>query len=133
MHSRDQELETDFIGSWANMELFFERFLLFPSWLWLAPIIPFIQSLRKAGYNQKLRAGQSMTTFVLSQSVKHGLRSGQVSVRFIPQPDGQMIVSYSPPLDLPHYDIRRELTVESATLSDEIEGLLLRLLMQPMG
>lgn len=129
----DPVVEAEFIASWDRMIHFFDQFLIPGSWGWLASIIPFIQELRKEGYDRKLRAGQSMTTFVLSRSIRHGLHEGQASLAFELHPDGQMTVNYySAMLALPDYSISRQLSVENASISTEIEGLIIRLLMQPL-
>ena len=129
----DPVLEAEFVASWDHIIRFFEQFLILPSCEWLVPMIPFIRVLRQEGYNRKLRAGQSMMTFILSRAIRHGLRRGQASVAFNLHPDGQMTVNYySAMRDLPDYSISRHLSVENASISDEVEGLLIRLLMQPL-
>lgn len=73
-------VERDFIQSWEGIAEFFEWMLArIP---WKQRVLQFIAQLRDAGYDQKLRAGQSLDMFVVSRSRRHGLRPDQPRVVF---------------------------------------------------
>ena len=90
----DDDLRVAFHQSWDAIEEFYrEELLTKDHWRWLSPIIPLLQQLRAAGYDQVLRAGQSIHRFGLSRSRRHGLRNDQPSVWIEPYPDGTMLVA----------------------------------------
>lgn len=69
-------IEGEFLISWDQMETFFGRVKVD------APRrLAFIAALRAAGFDRKLRAGQSLTTLLLSRARHHGLADGQPVVR----------------------------------------------------
>jgi hypothetical protein len=78
-------VEGEFMQSWDRIAQFYDsnkfppRHLVLPSKDF---VLPFIAELRRAGYDRKLRAGQSMWTLVLSRSRRHVLRDEQPSIRF---------------------------------------------------
>lgn len=75
--------------SWDVVELFFEDF---DGDAHLEPLRALIVLLREEGFDTKLRAGQSLTTLMLSRSREHGLREGQSHLRFAAEADGQVKV-----------------------------------------
>ncbi len=81
----DPALEADFAASWERMIAFYDDFLKDAAWGWLARMRDLVVRLRDAGYNRTLRAGQSMTTFMVSRSRDHGLRPEQPSLALTPQ------------------------------------------------
>lgn len=71
-------IEGEFIHSWDRIEQFYDGL---PSRL--KGLVPqFIAELRQAGYDRKLRAGQSLITLIVSRSRRHGLRAEQPCIRF---------------------------------------------------
>lgn len=71
-------IEGEFLQSWDKIEQFYNG-----NTFGLQELVPpFLAELRRAGYDRKLRAGQSMWTLVLSRSRRHGLRADQPCVRF---------------------------------------------------
>jgi hypothetical protein len=73
-------LERDFIQSWEGIEEFFG--LMLARVPWKDRVLQFIAELRHAGYDRKLRAGQSIDIFIVSRSRRHGLRPEQPRVAF---------------------------------------------------
>jgi hypothetical protein len=74
-------IEGEFVVSWDVHE---ERFadLLFVDHPSRESIVHFLGQLRAAGFDRTLRAGQSVYTFILSRSRRHGLRHGQAYIAF---------------------------------------------------
>jgi len=71
-------LEGEFIQSWKMVERFYDD-EYFPL---KGLVLPFIAELRRAGYDRKLRAGQSLWTLIVSRSRCHGLRAEQPNIAF---------------------------------------------------
>lgn len=81
----DPELEAEFVASWDMMIRFYERdFIPDPNWAWLAPLRDLLVELRSHGYDRRLRAGQSLYSFIVSRSRQHGLVAGQPSIALRP-------------------------------------------------
>ncbi len=59
---------------------------------WKQRVLQFIAQLRGAGYDRKLRAGQSLDMFVVSRSRRHGLRPDQPRVVFCFHNDGMDVL-----------------------------------------
>ena len=72
-------LEPEFIQSWEQVQQFYRSD--YNSWL-RSIVWRFIAVLRKAGYDRKLRAGQSMHSLVLSRSRRTGLSPKRPLVSF---------------------------------------------------
>ena len=72
--------ERDFIQSWERIEEFFG--LMLARVPWKDRVLQFIAELRQAGYDRKLRAGQTIDIFIVSRSRHHGLRPDQSRVAF---------------------------------------------------
>jgi hypothetical protein len=69
-------IEGEFLISWDLLETFFGRVKVD------APRrLALIAALRAAGFDRKLRAGQSLTSMLLSRARNHGLADGQPFVR----------------------------------------------------
>jgi hypothetical protein len=116
----DDSIEGEFIQSWDRIEQFFDS-VLEPG-PWKDQVLQFISQLRHAGYDRKLRAGQSLFALVVSRSRRHGLRLDQPCVCFWLH-DGVM-------------DMQEEKDVyvhlADSTLSPLVEAALARLLTQPI-
>ncbi len=69
-------VEGEFLQSWDWIEGFYSDH---PN---AKAVLGFIAALRAAGYDRQLRAGQSLWSFMLSRSRRHGLRDGQPYVVF---------------------------------------------------
>lgn len=83
-------LDRDFIQSWERMEEFFGWMLARVPWK--DRVLQFIAELRQAGYDRKLRAGQTIDIFIVSRSRHHGLRPDQSRVAFYFHKDGMDVV-----------------------------------------
>ena len=71
-------IEGEFIRSWDSIEGFYRE-----DWCKFSqPVLSMIHAMRSAGYDRRLRAGQSMWSMGLSRSRRHGLRSEQPSLWF---------------------------------------------------
>lgn len=68
----------EFITSWNAIEQFYDTF----EGKFVPEAKALIAQMRSRGYDQKLRAGQSLWTLVLSRSRRHGLRRDQSSICF---------------------------------------------------
>lgn len=87
--SCEPALEAAFVDSWDRMERFYAEWATSP---WAAPLLDLIGELRDAGYDRTLRAGQSMTTFIVSRSRAHGMQRDQPSVSLSPRDDRLIVV-----------------------------------------
>jgi len=79
-HVTGDPVEADFIESWDTLGVVFEWMLARVPWKDL--VFQFITQLRQAGYDRKIRAGQSLELFIVSRSRNHGLRPDQPRVIF---------------------------------------------------
>jgi hypothetical protein len=77
-YEKGNPIEGEFIASWDGIEQFYDggHFPL------KSRVLQFVGQLRSAGYDRKLRAGQSMWTFILSRSRRHGLRADHSRIEF---------------------------------------------------
>jgi hypothetical protein len=82
-------IEGEFIESWDHIERFYDERNFPPG----PQVLELIKHLRSQGYDRTLRAGQSMFTFILSRSRRHGLRADQSSINFEFQSKHEMQVS----------------------------------------
>lgn len=64
-------VEEDFINSWNWVESLYKPHPL------CEKILPFMKTIREKGYEKTLRAGQSLWTFMISRSIRHGLQAEQ--------------------------------------------------------
>lgn len=69
-YEKGNPIEGEFIASWDRIEQLYDRghFSL------KSRVLQFVGQLRRAGYDRKLRAGQSMWTFLLSRSRRRSAR-----------------------------------------------------------
>ncbi|MFP5229158.1 MAG: hypothetical protein ACLGXA_16200 [Acidobacteriota bacterium] len=77
-YEKGNPVEGEFIESWDQMEGVYEGSRFPPRTL----VLPFIAELRRAGYDRKLRAGQSIWSLVVSRSRRPRLRPEQPVVSF---------------------------------------------------
>ncbi len=77
-YEKGNPVEGEFIESWDQMEGVYEGSRFPPRTL----VLPFIAELRRAGYDRKLRAGQSIWSFIVSRSRRPRLRPEQPVVSF---------------------------------------------------
>lgn len=77
-YEQGRPIEGESMASWDRIEEFFAQGFAF-----LHPNTrPFLAELRAHGYDRTLRAGQSMTTFIVSRARRHGLHQGAPYVAF---------------------------------------------------
>lgn len=77
-YEKGNPVEGEFIESWDQMEGVYEGSRFPPRTL----VLPFIAELRRAGYDRKLRAGQSIWSLIVSRSRRPRLRPEQPVVSF---------------------------------------------------
>ncbi len=87
--SCEPELEAALVASWDSMVEFYADWV---SSRWAGPLLELIGELRDAGYDRQLRAGQSMTTFVVSRSRVHGMQQDQASVALSPRDEHVIVI-----------------------------------------
>jgi hypothetical protein len=115
------QLEKHFIESWDRMERFFGSGEFWPK---RPDIVEFMAMARDLGYDRKLRAGQSLDSFVVSRSRVHGLRMEQPAIAFQIL-NGQMTVRSR--------ELQAETFLENEVkVSDRVRDLLERLSKKPI-
>lgn len=77
-YEKGNGIEGEFILSWDNIENFYSELELDKK----PEILHLIKQIREKGFERTLRAGQSLYTFILSRSRRHGLRENQDSISF---------------------------------------------------
>lgn len=77
-YEEGRPVEGEFNASWDRIEQFFAD-EQFPC---AGQVLGLIARIRQAGYDKKLRAGQSLWSLVVSRSRRHGLRDDQPSITF---------------------------------------------------
>lgn len=93
-------VEGEFLMSWDQMESFYRngRFPL------AAPVLEIISEIRTAGFDMKLRAGQSMWSLGVSRSRRHGLRPDQPRITFIFRDNGMDVCGNVDTIDKGTFD-----------------------------
>jgi hypothetical protein len=110
-----RKIEGEFIQSWDEIEKFYERMSLPQA----AAIRALIATMRDKGYDQVLRAGQSLYTLILSRSRRHGLRATQPHVAFHFREGGMDVCSANLSENI--------ITVPEVAVTAEVEAVLKRL------
>ncbi|MEQ8675276.1 MAG: LacI family DNA-binding transcriptional regulator [Aggregatilineales bacterium] len=116
----------DFSLSWDKIVSFYEHLTTTSGWQSMTPILDMISEMREREYDKKLRAGQSLATFILSRSRNWGLQPHvlQPTIRF-----------NANNLTYIHPDEARTKTIlefDGVTLNDEIIALLDKLAEHPI-
>ena len=88
-YERGEGLKGEFLASWDKMEEFYGKWMR--EYMDVDPVRELMATLREKGYDEQLRAGQSLSTLILSRSRRHGMRPEQkfVAISF---PDEGMVV-----------------------------------------
>lgn len=107
-------VEGEFLASWDWIQGFYDE-LRFPG---RQPALLFLAALRAAGYDRKLRAGQSLWSLIVSRSRRHGLRADQPRIVFDFHGEG---------LRMHSGDGAEDVQLPRVALTPEIEGALRRL------
>jgi hypothetical protein len=113
-YEEGRPIEGEFIVSWKCIDRLYRED--FPQ---LEQVPEFLHQLRAAGFDKTLRAGQSMTTLIVSRSRRHGMRSGQPSIAFRFGQCGMTVVA--------RLGILEKFSVDRVELTARIHGLLKRL------
>jgi hypothetical protein len=77
-YEQGKGVEGEYMLSWDNIEAFYRETDLDQK----SAILLLIADMREKGFDRTLRAGQSLFTFIVSRSRRHGLRPDQASVSF---------------------------------------------------
>lgn len=128
------EIQKEFAESWEKMYRFFASSIIVHEQYYLRPIFLLIAYSKQIdGICYKLRAGQSLETFVVSRSQHWGLRKGQASLAITLQETGEAKLHYS------DSTMRREATVKplitlgyNFKIADELQHFLDLLLQHPI-
>ncbi|MVN88249.1 hypothetical protein GO986_15995 [Deinococcus sp. HMF7620] len=122
-YEQGNPIEGEFLASWDAIEAFFGH-----DWNFLHPNRrQFIQALRVRGYDRCLRAGQSMTTFILSRSRRHGLQAQSAYVALMFGAEGLAIEEHTGT-----GRVTRS-TLPDVSVTTEVEAALDRLVQIPIG
>lgn len=114
------DVEGEFLCSWDWIQEFYSADL--KDWTFSGAMLRLLTELRLAGYDRRLRAGQSMYTLVLSRSRRHGLRAEQPFLAVVIHEKGVTV----------HFgEERREMP--RASLSPELKEFLDRLAAEPIS
>ncbi|HWA25634.1 MAG TPA: hypothetical protein VG734_08240 [Lacunisphaera sp.] len=119
-YAAGQPIEGEFLESWDRIEKFFAE----NSWPGRQNAMGLVTAMRQAGYDRKLRAGQSMLTLMVSRSRRHGLRAGHPCIQFFFSVGGIRMV--------PELDGERELQLPIPALNPSAIALLDRLAARPV-
>jgi hypothetical protein len=120
-YEQGRPVEGEFLESWNAIERFYLSFERWPAAQ--SQVLPFISQLRRKGYDKVLRAGQSMTTLVLSRSRRHGLRHGQPRVAIEFGADGRMALRSSE---------AQRLVLDQIIFTAEVDAILKQLAGEPV-
>lgn len=110
-YENGEGLKGEFIESWDSIERFYKRI----NENFTPKVLNLIKQLRQKAFDERLRAGQSLYTFILSRSKRHGLTQEQnfIALRFKVDKD-EMIVTDKE---------NNELLVDKVEFSDRLEKL----------
>jgi hypothetical protein len=119
-YEKGSPVEGEFIESWDQMEGIYQG-SRFPS---RNLVLPFIADLRRAGYDRRLRAGQSIWSFIVSRSRRARLRPEQPLVSFQFRENSMEVFSRG-------QDEERIFEIP-ISISDTVERVLYRLTQRPI-
>lgn len=119
-YEKGRPVEGEFIESWDNVERVYEGSRFPPRTL----VLPFIAELRRAGYDRKLRAGQSLWSMIVSRSRRSRLRPEQPLVSFQFRDDSMEVFSSN--------GGEERIPVLPIALSETVERVLGRLAERPV-
>lgn len=108
-------IEGEFLMSWNSIERFYDEKDFPPK----EQVLELIAEMRKRGYDRTLRAGQSMYSFVLSRSRRHGLHQHQARLIFSFKENGMEINA--------RFESDTSHSIPQTALLPEVEALLQRL------
>jgi hypothetical protein len=116
-YERGNPIEGEFIKSWESIERFYDE-MTFP---FVPKVRKLIARLREKGYDKSLRAGQSLSSLIVSRSRRHGLRENQSSTAFWFRNDGMDVyVNNEEPKKVTYPEI--EFTTEIDDLLKKLEA-----------
>lgn len=126
MSDESQQIEQDFQDSWDKMDEFFHRLVETYHWEGHRPIFNILAEMRQRGYDKQLRAGQSMSTFVLTRARNHHYRAHHGRIRLDVKSTGLQVNYYKKDEE------KIEIVTDSFDYTDEIDALIQRLLQEPI-
>jgi hypothetical protein len=86
-YERGNPIEGEFLMSWDSIDRFYDR-LHFP---FVPKVRGLVAQMREKGYDRSLRAGQSLSSLIVSRSRRHGLRDDQPFIEFGFSSDGMEV------------------------------------------
>lgn len=119
-YEKGNRVEGEFVESWDQTEHVYEGSRFPPRTL----ILPFIAALRRAGFDRKLRAGQSIWSLVVSRSRRPRLRPEQPLVSFQFRENTMEVFSSNP--------VEERIAALPIGMSDTVERVLARLAERPI-
>lgn len=109
-YEKGNGIEGEFIDSWNSITRFYEEI----DGDYINDVLSFISDLRSKGFDKTLRAGQSLYTFILSKSRRHGLIENQKYLAFSFQKNKMIIRNNK----------NEEVSFDKIELNSEVESLL---------
>lgn len=111
-YENSEGIKGELIESWNSIERFYKRL----NENFTPKVLNLIEQLRHKGFDERLRAGQSLYTFMLSRSRRHGLTQEQnfIAIRFKIDKN-EMIVTDKE---------NNELLVDEVKISNELEKII---------
>ncbi len=119
-YEKGNPVEGEFIESWDQTERVYEGARFPPRNL----ILPFISDLRRAGFDRKMRAGQSVWSLIISRSRRPRLRPEQPLVSFQFRESSMEVFTRN--------QEEHRISVLPIEMSDTVERALSRLAQQPI-
>lgn len=133
-YERGEGLTGEFIESWESMRRFYKEEMN----LYLGDeisdlMVNFITAMKAEGYNCLLRAGQSLSSLILSPSKKHG-NLNSLYVVFAPRYDSDKKMQEIPTMELRYHVNGKDVTQfeEEIALTNRIRKVLNHLSQQPI-
>lgn len=119
-YEQGKPIEGDFMQSWDFIETFFED--LKTNYRFNPQVSELLIQMRDAGYDRTLRAGQSMTTLILSRSRHHGMSGEGAFISFDFSSNGMHITFHSKEKEKHQYQ-KIALTPSLNTLLDRLVAM----------
>jgi len=124
-YEKGKGIEGEFLDSWDHVRMFARWHPYYEKEMHplIDKLVTLIYVMRDKGFDHLLRAGQSMTTLVLSRSRRHGLRSEQARL---------CISIENGPLTMTVHNAEESYTFEKIEYNDTLDRLLRQLASQPI-
>ena len=124
------DIERAFRESWSYVEMFYAGQIIVRGVSFLIPLYRTVFVWRLMGYDQKLRAGLSMDSLILSRSKVHGLRPDQAALQIYVAEEAKFTVKYHNGASTMTSSV--DGTDSDLVIADELQSLIDRLVEQPI-